>query len=964
MPHSPSTHFRLAARALAAGFVLLLLAGAATAATVQTVFTADNAYQAWLGSSTSVTTQLGGDENCSAADIFSTPETFSFNAGAGDYIYVVAYSDDADRQGVLGQFKNGGSTVYTGDGAWEVYATGMDIDPTCTTANSAPTAATLNAQIALANSKTGGTGSSRGWVGVGGGGTGTVGSLAIGEDNSTAGGTYPIVPAIDRQARWMWYDPPGAGDPFQSPTSGEFLIFRLRARSAIACLPPPRSLVSWWPLDETVIGTAADAAGPNPGTHTGGPTPVAAGLGGALHFDGVNDHIVVPDNSSLDFGASPGGDFSIALWVRTSDAVGVKTLLDKRENVGAPRGWAFFVSSGRLALQLAEGGSSFCDSVTAVGCTNYDSGVSIADGAVHFVAVTVNRDLPTGIQWYVDGNVVGTPGNPLMRGDSLANGAPLYIGHHAFNSTTFQGDLDEIELFNSALTEADLDAIYDAESSGVGKCKERIAPGWDYSYCLGKPSALAQPTVCNDSSQPQSYFLSFLGLPANSLPGCVAGPTQFTLPAGSQPLLVPPHSCRSVNVTVGPPPGATAGQQACFRVQATNVATGATLSGASSLYTHATCGRRYFDMPIDLPRNRDVTLNFQLENPTGSPVFLPLTFESMPSDMTSDEQIVSLNGGEPGGTVTRDVTIPARGTADVSVRARLTQPSPFDFQSVLLRTGNTVLASAEVRSATSSGCTPGPTALCLNNGRFLVQAAWKDFTGNSGVGQAVKLTGDTGYFWFFDPGNVEVVLKVLDGRGLNDNWWVFYGALSTVEYVITVTDTESGATRTYVNPSGTLASVADTSAIRDQPTVGSSAATADAAAGADWDPSDLALATALSTEKAGTCAPTSTSLCLQGNRFRVEATWRDFQGNTGTAQAVPLTNDTGYFWFFSSANIELMLKILNGTGLNHKWWVFYGALSSVEYHITVTDTVTGNVKTYNNPAGTLGSRADTDALPE
>lgn len=74
----------------------------------------------------------------------------------------------------------------------------------------------------------------------------------------------------------------------------------------------------------------------------------------------------------------------------------------------------------------------------------------------------------------------------------------------------------------------------------------------------------------------------------------------------------------------------------------------------------------------------------------------------------------------------------------------------------------------------------------------------------------MPLTGDTGYFWFFNPANVEVVLKVLDGRALNDRFWVFYGALSSVEYELTVTDTQTGAVREYRNPSGRLASSADT----------------------------------------------------------------------------------------------------------------------------------------------------------
>jgi hypothetical protein len=77
----------------------------------------------------------------------------------------------------------------------------------------------------------------------------------------------------------------------------------------------------------------------------------------------------------------------------------------------------------------------------------------------------------------------------------------------------------------------------------------------------------------------------------------------------------------------------------------------------------------------------------------------------------------------------------------------------------------------------------------------------------------VPLTADTGYFWFSSPGNVEVVVKVLDGRGLNGHFWVFYGALSDLEYKITVTDTFTGVKKTYINPAKKFGSQGDTTAI-------------------------------------------------------------------------------------------------------------------------------------------------------
>jgi ELWxxDGT repeat protein len=250
----------------------------------------------------------------------------------------------------------------------------------------------------------------------------------------------------------------------------------------------------------------------------------------------------------------------------------------------------------------------------------------------------------------------------------------------------------------------------------------------------------------------------------------------------------------------------------------------------------------------------------------------------------------------------------------------------------------------------AAGCQPAATRLCLNNGRFQVEAAWKDFEGNRGHGQAVALTPDTGYFWFFSPSNVEAVLKVLDGRGLNNHFWTFYGALSSVEYHLTVTDTQTGAAKRYYNPPGQLASVGDTNGFGPLGAFSSKV----------LEP--LTLIDSRVAPVTGPCLPTAERLCLNGGRFSVEANWKDFQGKTGTGKATVLTNDTGWFWFFDPANVEVMIKVLDGTSLNGKHWVFYGALSSVEYTITVTDTQTGMQRTYQNPSGTLASVADTGAF--
>jgi PKD repeat protein len=262
-----------------------------------------------------------------------------------------------------------------------------------------------------------------------------------------------------------------------------------------------------------------------------------------------------------------------------------------------------------------------------------------------------------------------------------------------------------------------------------------------------------------------------------------------------------------------------------------------------------------------------------------------------------------------------------------------------------------------------SDCGPTVTAMCLNQDRFQVEVNWRDFANATGAGRAVRLTNDTGYFWFFNQANVELMVKVLDGRAVNGNYWVYYGALSNVEYTITVTDTVTGSSVTYFNPSGTFASVGDTRAI---PGDGKVVHTAREFPGTDGSamPSVGAVWSELLDEPfaQGDCQPSDTSLCLNSDRFRVEASWRDFQNNSGVARAAPLTGDTGTFWFFNEDNVELILKVLDGRVVNGHFWVFYGALSNVEFTITVTDTETGRTRRYTNPLGGFGSVGDTTAF--
>jgi hypothetical protein len=288
-------------------------------------------------------------------------------------------------------------------------------------------------------------------------------------------------------------------------------------------------------------------------------------------------------------------------------------------------------------------------------------------------------------------------------------------------------------------------------------------------------------------------------------------------------------------------------------------------------------------------------------------------------------------------------------------------PGPLDLRlaaetTALSNAGGTLVETAanglldlvDGRVEIAASCTTEDT-LCLLDDRFLVGVAWT-VGGRSGTGHAVRLTHDAGYFWFFNDDNVEVAIKVLDGRSVNGRFWVFYGALSNVEYEITVTDSATGRVGTYRNPAGRFASVGDTDAFPGAGVRSPAPAV------------EKRRSTSSREKKQSGCVADELTLCLLDGRFRLEAQWRDFSGGSGVGRAAGLTDDAGYFWFFSENNVEIVVKTLDGRNVNGRFWVFFGALSNVEFTLRVTDTETGDVKTYENPLGTFASVGDTSAF--
>lgn len=267
-------------------------------------------------------------------------------------------------------------------------------------------------------------------------------------------------------------------------------------------------------------------------------------------------------------------------------------------------------------------------------------------------------------------------------------------------------------------------------------------------------------------------------------------------------------------------------------------------------------------------------------------------------------------------------------------------------------------------------CVADNETLCLNNDRFAVEVDWRDFQGSSGVGTAVPFTSDSGLITFFDPDNVEMLVKVLDGCGVNRRFWVFFAATTTVELTVTVTDTIGGATQTYRNPLGRRAdTVADTGAFSgcDVPNAPASGPTS-----REVGPTSTTMGSSVSPRRAADaqaapfeCIANATTLCLGARRFQVQVSWEDFQGNTGVGQQVeiPGSGSSGLFFFFAPDNLEMLIKVLDGCALNDHHWVFFAATTTLRFEVIVTDTYTGERRTYRNALGRpADARTDTAAF--
>jgi hypothetical protein len=239
-----------------------------------------------------------------------------------------------------------------------------------------------------------------------------------------------------------------------------------------SCVTPPAGMVAWYTFDEPQ-GTPIyqDIAGSvqNAGWPSTNPVPqaVSGKVNGATYFNGIGNntsgtgsYIRVPNHPELDFGT---GDFSIDVWVNIVECLPTHIYpIVEKYDPQQQRGYSFYIFSDKLNLVM--NGTTFSSNV-----------LGLAFNTWYHVAVTVSRPAgaPAVGTFWLNGAPVGTF-TPVAGSIDTTN--DMFIGSNFLVTSGVESPceiaLDELELFNVALSQADIAAIYQADSAG--KCRPNL----------------------------------------------------------------------------------------------------------------------------------------------------------------------------------------------------------------------------------------------------------------------------------------------------------------------------------------------------------------------------------------------------------------------------------------------------------------------------------------------------------
>jgi streptogramin lyase len=247
-------------------------------------------------------------------------------------------------------------------------------------------------------------------------------------------------------------------------TATQALSLSIAAAQAQVCAPIPGAPISWWPFN----GNALDIRGGRPGVLQGTYSFVPAEVGQG-YKPGVEGSVVVAQNSS----ALPVFAFTIGAWIRVDaiDSVPLMQVLWKGDNLGTSsttpyslsvEGTGTFTSSNAHPTQVGTPGPGKVVVIVGNGDTELDlfSNATLSTGTFYYVAVAVDGYY---VNLYINGAIDTQTAEPPMASSSN----PLQIGGiQGLSSDTFDGVINQLQIWPTAISQFQASTIYNAGSAG------------------------------------------------------------------------------------------------------------------------------------------------------------------------------------------------------------------------------------------------------------------------------------------------------------------------------------------------------------------------------------------------------------------------------------------------------------------------------------------------------------------
>jgi hypothetical protein len=285
----------------------------------------------------------------------------------------------------------------------------------------------------------------------------------------------------------------------------------------------PAGIVSWYKAE----GNANDSIGNNNGVATN-VTYGAGEVGQAFEFH--NGYVRVPDAPSLD---SP--MLTVEAWVKATAPGPYAYIVDKGINGTVAASYGLYTGfTGGLFFYVYNGESA---------AVSPDAGARIWDGQWHHVAGTYDGNT---VRLYVDGKQAGN-GTPatgpidynLPGGNDVAIGS--YLGPGVWN---FNGPIDELSIYNRALSASEIQAIFSASSIGKTAAPPPSTQGVEVNLQTGTATGLAGGIIRIQKivGSPGNDIL--VGNGGNTLNGLggqdllIAGPSTSTLTGSGADILI------------------------------------------------------------------------------------------------------------------------------------------------------------------------------------------------------------------------------------------------------------------------------------------------------------------------------------------------------------------------------------------------------------------------------------------